>query len=100
MLVKLLHDYGIIEKDDIRKRHYKPVSDLEYKRLRICGDFLLMEKIRHMHNRIYSVVTHPGKTEFVYTILQYLNQYQQGGDELCLTIHMLVMIPYNITSKK
>ena len=67
MLVELLHDYGLIEKDKTRKGHYKPVDNLEHKRLRIYGDCLLMEKIRHMmHNRIYSVVTHPGKNEFVH----------------------------------
>ena len=45
-----------------------------------------------MHNRIYSVVTHPGKTEFMHTILQVLNQCQQGVGDLHVAMPMLVMI--------
>ena len=76
MLVELLHDYGLIEKDSNREGHYVPVSNLKSRRVRIYGDCLSMEKIRHMQNRVYSVVTHPGKAEFVSVLLEALHQCQ------------------------
>ena len=51
-----------------------------------------MEKIRQMYNRVYSVVTYPGKVEFVSVILDALNQYQQGVIDLHIEIHMIVLI--------
>ena len=75
-----------------KKEHYQPAIDLDHKRLRIYGDCLSMEKLRHINNRIYSVVTHPGKTEFVNTILQALSRCQQGVGDLHVAMHMLVMI--------
>ena len=76
MLVEMLHDCGLIDKDINRVGHYKLVDNIQDKRLRIYGDCLSMEKIRHMENRVYSVVTHPGKADFVEVIMSALKQYQ------------------------
>lgn len=67
MLVNTLHDYGLIVKDATKTGYYKSVSDLEHKQSRICGYCLLMKKRRYMNNKIYYVVTHPGKIECVHT---------------------------------
>ena len=42
ILVKLLHDYGLIDKDINRDGHYLPVSNLVKRRVRIYGDCLSM----------------------------------------------------------
>ena len=60
--------------------------------MRIYGDCLSMEKIRHMQNRVYSVVTHPGKAEFVSVLLEALHQCQQGVGDLHIGMHMMVLI--------
>ena len=92
MLVEMLHDYGLIDKDENRKGHYKLVNNIQDRRLRIYGDCLSMEKIRSMENRVYSVVTHPGKAEFVDVILRALKQCRQGIGDLHVGMHMMVVI--------
>ena len=59
VLDELLHDFGLIEKDINRDGHYVTIDKLDQRRVRIYGDCLSMDKIWHMENRIYSVVTHP-----------------------------------------
>ena len=65
---------------------------MQGRRLRIYGDCLSMEKIRSMENRVYSVVTHPGKAEFVDVILRALKQCRQGIGDLHVGMHMMVVI--------
>ena len=57
MLVEMLHDYGLIDKDKNRIGYYKAVDSIRHRRLRIYGDYLSMEKIRHMENRVDSTFT-------------------------------------------
>ena len=44
MLIEMLHDYSLIEKDMNKTGHYKLVNNIGDRRLRIYGDYLLMEK--------------------------------------------------------
>ena len=48
VLVELLHDFGLINKDPNREGYYVKVDNLEQRRVRIYGDCLSMDKIRHM----------------------------------------------------
>lgn len=73
-------------------------DNLAQRRVRIYGDCISMDKIRKMENKIYSVVTHPGKAEFVNVILDALDRYQQGVCDLHIGMHMLVLIYKNLLS--
>ena len=88
----MLHDFGLIYKDPDRDDQYVPVQNMEQRRVRIYGDCLSMDKIRHMENRVYSVVTHPGKSEFVSVILDALRRCQQGVGNFHIGMHMLVLV--------
>lgn len=65
---------------------------IESKRLRIFGDGLSMERIRNMDKRLYSVITHPRKAEFVDTILTALKCCQPSVGDLHIAMHMMVVI--------
>ena len=92
VLIELLHDYGLIEKDTGNIGHYSLVENIDKRRMRIYGDCLSMEKIRQVQTRVYSAITHPGKAEFVRVILEALTQCQQGVGDLHIAMHMLVLI--------
>lgn len=92
VLVELLHNYGLIDKYIYRERHCVPILNLKSRQVRIYSDCLSMEKKRHMQNRVYSVVTHPGKVDFFSNILDALNQYQQGVGDLHIGMHMMVLL--------
>ena len=44
MLVEMLRDFGMIDKDQDRPGHYKLANNVAHKRLRIYGDCLSMGK--------------------------------------------------------
>ena len=92
VLVELLHDFVLMEKDINRDDHYVTVNKLDQHRVRIYGDYLSMDNIRQMENRVYSVVTHPGKSEFVNVILEVLNRFQLVVGDLHIIMHMLLLI--------
>ena len=69
VLVEFLHDYCLIDKDSDNYGSYILSTDIESKRLRIYRNGLSIERIRNMENRVYSIITHPGKDEFVEVIL-------------------------------
>ena len=92
VLVELLHNYDLIDKDINREVHYVLLSNLKNRQVRIYGDCLSIDKIRHIQNRVYSIVTHPGKAEFVSVILNALNQCQQGVGDLHIRMCMMVLI--------
>lgn len=95
VLVELLHDYGLIDKDTSKYGNYVLSPGIESERLRIYGDGLSMERIRNMENRVYYVITHLGKAEYVDTLLTALKRYQQSVGDLHIAMHMMVVI-FNI----
>ena len=90
--LKRLHYNVKVYKCIHKEVHYQPVPNMQQRQVRIYGDCLSMEKIRHMQNIFYYVITHPGKAEFVSVILNPLNQCQQGVGNLHILMHMLVLI--------
>ena len=75
VLVELLNDFGMIDKDRDNCGSYKLSPDIQSKRLRIHCDGLSMEKIRNMEHIVYSIATYPGKAEFVEINLTALKRY-------------------------
>ena len=73
VLVELLHGFGISNEDMYHSGNYVPLHDLQQRRVMVYDDCLSMEEIRYMINRVYSVVTNPGKVEFVSVILDVLS---------------------------
>lgn len=69
VLIELLHDYGLINKDTGKHGHYSLVENIGKRRMRINGNCLSMEKIRQVKMRVYSAITHPGKAAFVQVTL-------------------------------
>ena len=51
-----------------------------------------MERIRKMENRVYSIITHPEKAEFVEVILTAFKRCQQGVGHLHIAMHMMNFI--------
>ena len=45
-----------------------------------------------MKNRVYALVTHPSKADFVEIIISALKQCQQGIGDLHVAMYMLVLI--------
>ena len=52
MLIKILHDFGLIDKDVDRNGHYKLANNLGDKSLRIYGDCLSMKKLAYSHTSL------------------------------------------------
>ena len=92
MFVELLHDYGIIEKDDKREGYYVPAEGIKAKRLFLFGDGLSIGNLKVLETKIIREVTKPNKTEFVSAILKVLPCIHHGVGDFHMQMHILAAI--------